>query len=96
MITSKQRSFLRSLANGIDPVLLIGKGGIDENVIKQADEVLEARELIKVGILRNSDLESREACGIICEATGAEPVQVIGNRFVVYRQSNEKPVIVLP
>lgn len=96
MISSKQRAYLRSLANTINPVLLIGKGGIDDNVISQADEVLEARELIKVGILRNSLLEPREACGILCEATGAEPVQVIGNRFVIYRPSKEEPTITLP
>lgn len=96
MISSKQRAYLRSLANTMDPVLIIGKGDIDANVIKQADDVLEARELIKVSILKNSDISPREACGILCEETGAEPVQVIGNRFVIYRSSRENPFIELP
>lgn len=96
MITSKQRSYLRSLANTIDPVLILGKGGIDENVIKQADDALEARELIKVSVLKNSEVDAREACNMLCESTGCEPVQVIGNKFVVYRPSKEKPSIVLP
>jgi len=96
MITSKQRSYLRSLANNINPVLILGKGGIDEDVIKQADDVLEARELIKVNVLKNSMLDTREACSRLCDATGAEPVQVIGNKFVIYRPSKENPVISLP
>jgi RNA-binding protein len=96
MITSKQRSYLRSLANTLNPVLILGKGGIDDDVIKQADGVLETRELIKVSVLKNSTIDAREACGMLCEATGAEPVQVIGNKFVIYRQSSEKPTIELP
>lgn len=96
MINSKQRSYLRSLANTINPVLILGKGGIDEDVIKQTDDVLEARELIKVNVLKNSMYDTREACDILCEATGAEPVQVIGNKFVIYRPSKEEPTISLP
>lgn len=96
MISSKQRSYLRSLANNIEPVLIVGKGGIDENVVKQADDVLEARELIKVSVLKNSPLSAREACNSLCEVTGSEPVQVIGNKFVIYRRSKEKPAIELP
>lgn len=95
MLNSKQRSFLRSLANELNPMLLIGKGGIDENVIKQVDDILEARELIKIGILKNSMMDPREACRIICDATGSDPVQVIGNRFIIYRPSKEKPKIIL-
>lgn len=96
MITSKQRSYLRSLANTLTPVVQIGKEGVNEAVLKQIDEVLEARELIKLTILRNSDYETREACGAICEALEAEPVQVIGNRFVIYRKSKDDPQIQLP
>lgn len=95
-MTGKQRSFLRSMANNLDSVLQIGKDGIDEKVIKQADEVLEARELIKVGVLKNSMIDVREACGILCRATGAQPVQVIGNKFVIYRPSSTKHRITLP
>jgi len=96
MITSKQRSYLRSLANELNPVLILGKGGIDENVIKQADDVLEARELIKASVLKNSPLSAREACNLLCQEVGAEPVQVIGNKFVIYRPSKENPTIELP
>lgn len=96
MLSSKQRSFLRSLANHMDPVLIIGKEGIDDGVIKQADEVLEKRELIKVNVLKSCEMSPREACGELCDATDADPVQVIGNRFVIYRPSRENPSIVLP
>lgn len=95
-MNSKQRAYLRAMANTLDPVLLIGKDGIDDNVCKQADDVLEAREIIKVGVLRNCDLDAKEACNILCEATGAHPVQVIGKRFVIYRPSKKDPKIVLP
>ncbi|WDC83882.1 YhbY family RNA-binding protein [Caloramator sp. mosi_1] len=87
MITSKQRSYLRGLANNIDSIVQIGKEGIDERVLSQIDEALEAREIIKLNVLKNSLITAREACDIVCEALNAEPVQVIGNRFVIYRQS---------
>lgn len=96
MITSKQRSYLRSLANNIQPIVQIGKEGIDERVLNQIDEALEARELIKLTVLKNSLLTAREACDEVCEKLMSEPVQVIGNRFVVYRKSKNKPKIELP
>lgn len=96
MLNSKQRSHLRALGNSIDPIVLIGKEGISEGVINQTDEALEARELLKVSILRNSLLDPWEACTELCEATGADPVQVIGNKFIIYRKSKEKPSIQLP
>jgi RNA-binding protein len=96
MINSKQRSYLRALANGLDSVVLIGKGGIDDNVIRQVNDVLEARELVKLGVLKNSSIDAWEACDVLCEATGAEPVQVIGNKLVIYRPSKERPSIELP
>ena len=96
MLSGKQRSYLRGLANTINPVIQLGKEGITDGVIKQVDEVLEARELIKLTILRNSVLDPREACDELCQATGSEPVQVIGNRFVIYRKSKDKPQIELP
>lgn len=91
MLNGKQRSYLRGLANTITPVIQLGKDGITDAVIKQVDEVLEARELIKLTILRNSTLDPWEACDTLCEATESEPVQVIGNRFVIYRKSRNKP-----
>lgn len=96
MITSKQRSYLRSLAHGIDPIFQVGKGGIEENFLKQVDDALEARELIKISVLNNSGLEAREASDIICEELKCEGVQAIGNKFVLYRRSLKKPKIELP
>jgi len=95
MITSKQRSYLRSLANTLDPVLIIGKGGVDSHIIKQVYDVVEARELIKIEVLKSCAIDPREACDILCEKLGTEPVQIIGNRLVLYRPSR-KPTIVLP
>ena len=94
-ITSKQRAKLRALANGIDTIGQIGKGEIDADVVKQADEALAARELIKMRVLDNSTYTAREAAGILAEGTGAAVVQVIGTRFVLYRPHPKKPVIEL-
>jgi RNA-binding protein len=96
MLNSKQRSFLRALGNSIEPIIIIGKEGISEGIIKQADEALEAREILKASILKNSAIDARGACEEICEAIGADPVQVIGNKFIIYRKSKEKPSIKLP
>jgi len=96
MITTKQRSYLRSLANTIQPIFQIGKGGVSENMIKQFDEALEARELIKATVLRNSVEDVRDVCNEIPQATGADIVQVIGNKFVLYRESKENKTIILP
>lgn len=96
MLTGKQRSYLRSLGNTLDTIIQVGKDGIDESFLAQVDGALEARELIKLSVLRNSDYDAREACSEICEGVKAEPVQVIGNRFLIYRKSTEKPKIELP
>ncbi|NMB95355.1 MAG: ribosome assembly RNA-binding protein YhbY [Clostridiaceae bacterium] len=96
MLTGKQRGYLRGIANSIQPILQIGKGGIDENVIAQFDEALEARELIKATVLRNSVSDVRTACEYIAGLTGAEVVQIIGNRFVLYRESTNNKIINLP
>ncbi|MDT8715289.1 ribosome assembly RNA-binding protein YhbY [Clostridium sp. 19966] len=96
MITSKQRSYLRSLANDMDPIFQIGKGGIEETFLKQVDDALEAREIIKLKILNNSGYEAREASDIICEELGCEGIQAIGNKIVLYRKSAKKPKIELP
>ena len=89
MLTSKQRAQLRSLGAELDTVLQIGKGGITENVIRQADEALQARELIKGRVLENSMLTAREVCDLLCQATGAEGIQVVGTKFVLYRPSKK-------
>lgn len=90
-MTTKQRAMLRGLANTMDPVLHIGKDGISDNLVKQAWDALEARELIKVTVLKTAPYETREACQALCERTHAEPVQCIGSKFVVYRRSREHP-----
>lgn len=96
MLTSKQRAYLRGLANTLEPIFLIGKGGLNDNMIADIDAALEARELIKVKILNNSMAEPREASNEIAERIGAEVVQVIGGKFILYRQSVENPTLVLP
>ena len=89
-LTSKQRAQLRGLANGIDTILHIGKDGIGDNLITQANDALEARELIKGKVLENSLLSTREAAEALAKATRAEVVQVIGTKFVLYRPSHNK------
>ena len=89
-LTSKQRAQLRGLANGIDTILHVGKDGLGDNLIKQADDALEAREPIKGKVLENSMLTAREAAEDLAKATRSEVVQVIGTKFVLYRQSHNK------
>ena len=91
-LTSKQRAQLRSLANSIDTILQVGKDGIGANLIKQADDALEARELIKGRVLDNNiDYDARTASEELAKATRSEVVQVIGTKFVLYRESHSKP-----
>ncbi|OPJ63771.1 YhbY family RNA-binding protein [Clostridium oryzae] len=96
MINSKQRSYLRSLANTIQPIFQLGKNGFDDNFYRQLDDALEARELIKITLLPASGYSSREASDEICERLGCEGVQAIGNKLVIYRKSTKKPKIELP
>lgn len=96
MITSKQRAYLRGLANKITPIFQIGKGGINDNMIKQADDALEKRELIKFHVLENSLLNTKETCSAVAKVLSAEPVAAIGSKFVLYRESKDYKEIVLP
>ena len=89
-LTSKQRAQLRGIANTIDTIVHIGKDGITENLVRQADDALNAREIIKCRVLDNSLLSAREACETLSRLTRSEPVQVIGARFVLYRQQHDK------
>ena len=89
-LTSKQRAQLRGLANRIDTILIVGKEGIGDNLVKQANDALEAREIIKCRVLENSLLTAREACGELAKLTRSEEVQVIGTKFVLYRPSHKK------
>ncbi len=89
-LTSKQRAHLRGIATNIDTIVHIGKDGINDNLVKQASDALEARELIKCKVLENSMLTAREACEELARLTRSEGVQVIGTKFVLYRQHYDK------
>jgi RNA-binding protein len=95
MLTSKQRAYLKGLAHNLEPIFLIGKSGVTDTMIKEIDITLEKRELIKLKILNNSLEDPREASNQIAEQIGAEVVQVIGGKFIIYRPSNENPQIVI-
>ncbi|GFI61446.1 RNA-binding protein YhbY [Clostridiales bacterium] len=95
MLTSKQRAFLRGMANGIESIIHVGKSGITPEMTEAVDKALEARELIKANLLNNCDLDTRETAQTIAERTHSDVVQVIGKRFVLYRAAKE-PVIELP
>lgn len=98
MITSKQRSYLRSLAHNVDPIVYIGKAGLTENVMKEMDLCLENRELIKVKLQEGCELDPKVTANEVAAELGAEFVQAIGRKFSLYRQSSdvEKRQIVLP
>ncbi len=95
MITSKQRAYLRSLSVDLQTITQIGKGGISENLIKTVDDALEARELIKLSVLENSEETARSAADSIAEATGADVVAVLGRKIVLYRESKKHKKIEL-
>jgi RNA-binding protein len=93
MLTSRQRSYLRGLANTLPPIFQVGKGGVNDNMIKQFADALEARELVKASVLNNSSIDAREICREISTATQAQVVQVIGSKFVLYKESKNNKVI---
>lgn len=95
MLTSKQRAKLKSIAASTETILQVGKGGVGEQLIKQVDDALTARELVKLRALETAPEEPGELAEILAEATGSEVVQVIGRRLVLYRKNPQKPVIVL-
>lgn len=96
MITTKQRAYLRGLANPLDPILQVGKGGITPNLVEQVKNALAARELIKISVLENSPIRARESAQTLADSARADIVQVIGNRFTLYKRNEKEPVIVLP
>lgn len=89
-ITTKQRALLRGLANALDPVMQIGKEGLSDNSFDAIDSLLEARELIKIKVLKNCPLQPKEVMKEVCAKLSAQPVQVIGSIVVVYRFSTKK------
>ena len=93
MLNSKQRAALSGIAGTMDTIFQVGKGGINEALISQVSDALRKRELIKLRVLDNSAYTSREAAEEIAEKTGADVVQVIGNRFVIFKRNPKEPVI---
>ena len=96
MLTGKQRSYLRSLSNNLQPIFQVGKGGVSDNMIKQFSDALEARELIKATVLKNAECDTKTICEEIAEQTNSQIVQVIGSKFVLYKPSEKNSVIELP
>ena len=95
MLTSKQRAVLKGIASQTESILQIGKGGICETLITQVNDALRKRELIKLHVLETSPVPAKEAAVELAEATGAEVVQVIGSRVVLYLRNPKEPVISL-
>ena len=96
MLSGKQKRFLRALGNELEPIVQIGKGGINKNLMAQVDEALEARELIKVRVLPNSEEIPKDVSIRIAEEVKSQWVQVVGRNFLLYRKSSKKDIIELP
>ncbi|SHG88528.1 ribosome assembly RNA-binding protein YhbY [Tepidibacter thalassicus] len=96
MLTGKQRSYLKSIANKTKPITQIGKEGVTDAFLNQLDDALEAREIVKVTVLENSGLEVKKTASEVAKAVRAEFVQAIGSKFTIYRKSINKPKIELP
>ena len=94
-MTGKQRASLRKIAATLQPIFQIGKQGVTENLMKQLDDALEAREIIKITILETAGENTKELCNELARALGAEPVQAIGSKFTIYRRSKNNPKIEL-
>jgi RNA-binding protein len=96
MLTGKQRSYLKSLANPLKPVIQIGKEGITPAVIDQVAETIAKRELIKISVLESCDIDIKEAASTVAGRTQSEFVQAVGRKFVIYKRNRKNPVIELP
>ena len=96
MLKGKQRAYLRSLANTLKPTTQIGKEGVTESFLEQLDGMLRTRELVKVTILENAGLDTKETANAVCEALRAEFVQAIGFKFTIYKRNIEEPKILFP
>lgn len=95
-ITSKQRAYLRKLSNDINPIFQVGKSGVTPEVTEAISDALEARELIKVNVLKNCLYTPKDICSVLAERTRSNVVQQIGRKIVLYRESKENPRIELP
>ena len=89
MLTSKQRAEFRAQANTLETTLMVGKDGVTENVVAEADKLLIARELVKGKVLETALMSAREVSDAICEATGADGISCVGNKFVIWRFSEK-------
>lgn len=96
MLTGKQRTYLKGIAHNIKPIAQIGKAGITEAFLTQLSDALEAREIVKINVLDNSLLDTKETANEVAKATNSEFVQAIGNKFTIYRPSIKNPKIELP
>ncbi|MGE6629227.1 ribosome assembly RNA-binding protein YhbY [Bacillus sp. NPDC077027] len=96
MLTGKQKRFLRAQAHHLSPIFQVGKGGVNDNMVKQISEALEARELLKVSVLQNCEKDKSEVATSLVKGTKAELVQTIGNMIVLYKESKENKQIKLP
>lgn len=94
-MTSKQRAYIRGLANRLSPIFQIGKNGISENLIKQIDDALEAREIIKINVLETSPDDISEIANIIAEKTRSEIIQILGNKITLFRMRKKDSKILL-
>ncbi len=95
-MTTKQRAYLKSLAMTLDPIYQIGKSALTPEITEGVAEVLEARELIKINVLKNCLEDINEIAHTLAERTRSEVVQVIGRKIVLYRESKDKKKIILP
>ncbi len=96
MLTGKQKRFLRSKAHHLNPIFQVGKGGVNDNLIKQIGEALEARELLKVSVLQNCEEDRNDVASQLSKGATAELVQIIGNTIVLYKESRENKQLQLP
>lgn len=92
MLTSKERKALSSIGQTLDPVFQIGKNGVTEVLIRELGDVLDARELIKIGVLRGCDYTAKEIISELCASLGADPVSCVGNKMVIYRRSVRRDI----
>lgn len=92
MISSKDRKILSGLGQSLAPIFQVGKNGFDGNILKELSDALEARELIKISVLKNCDNTAREIINTVCEELNAEPISCVGSKMVIYRRSSRKDV----
>jgi len=90
MITTKQRAYLRGLANDMPSLYQLGKNGITDEFLATLDEALDARELIKVTVLKNAFMTTKDAMSVICEELSCEPVSCVGSKLVIYRRAKDE------